>query len=151
MLFDLASTQCKPKNSTELAVSSSTGRWVCVCVACSWARSWGSGRTSFSWIRKLWIMLALPGRTQREPGWAGWTLAGCLSRSLASHWHQAGGECSSYLTLTRQATPSLCSPGWHAAGVFLYWEVFSALALAVLCADNPSLWNTEKQDFIDWT
>lgn len=32
MLFDLASTQCKPKNSTELAVSPSTGRRVCMYV-----------------------------------------------------------------------------------------------------------------------
>lgn len=60
--------------------------------------------------------------TQREFGWAGWTRAGCLSRSLASRWHQAGGERSSYFTLTRRSTPSTCSPGWHTAGSFLYWK-----------------------------
>lgn len=159
-LFDLASSQCKPKYSTELAVSPSAGSglndvcvFMCVCVyvcVSLWAHSGGSGSTSFSWTRKLWITLALPGRTQREQSWAGWTQAGCLSRSLASHWHQAGGESSTYLTLTRQATPSLCSPGWHAAGIFLYGEVFSALASAVACTDNLSLWNFEKQEFIDW-
>jgi len=32
----------------------------------------------------------------------------------------------------------------------MHWEVFSALALAVACTDNLSLWNLEEQDFIDW-
>lgn len=55
---------------------------------------WGvrRGGTLFFWTRKLWIMLALPGRAQREPAWANWTQAGRLSRSSASCWHQAGGE-----------------------------------------------------------
>ena len=118
-LFNLASSQCKPKYSMELAVSASTGSGLscaCVCV-CVWVSVWAqfflgrgvSGSTSFSWTRKLWIMLALPGRTQREPGRAGWTLAGCLSRSLASRWHQAGGERRSCLTLaeTGHALPLL--------------------------------------------
>lgn len=90
-------------------------------------------------------MLALPGRTQREVSRAGWTQAGCLGQSLAT-------KLVARAVLTspseKQATPSLCSPGWHAAGIFLYGEVFSALAAAVACTDNLSLWNFENK-FID--
>lgn len=107
-----------------------------------WGVRWGG--TLFSWTRKLWIMLALPGRAQREPGWANWTRAGGLSRSSASCWHQAGGE-----QFIPKASPLLSSPGWHAAGIFLYSEVFSALAADMPCTDNLSLWNFENK-FIDW-
>lgn len=87
MLFDLASTQCKPKNSTELAVSSSTGRRVCGCVGV-WCvhghvlggveepRSPGSGSSE-----SCWLFLEGPRGSQAEPAglwqavWAGaWPL-----------------------------------------------------------------------------
>ena len=158
-LFNLASSQCKPKYSMELAVSASTGSGlscacVCVCV-CVWVYGhsffWGGG-----WVEaphspgpgsfeSCWLFLEGPRGSRAGPAgpwqavWAGaWPLADTklvASADLAS-------------PLQKQATPSLCSPGWHAAGVFLYWEVFSALAAAVARTDNLSLWNFENKSVL---
>lgn len=100
--------------------------WVmCASVVCMcwWVHSEGRG--------DCWSHLSLLGlgssescrlfleETQREQGRAGWTRAGCLSRSLASRWHQAGDESSSYFTRL---------PSAHQVGTLqalsCNWEVF---------------------------
>jgi len=118
---------------------------VCVCVCVCGHILWGveaphsPGPGSFE---SCWLFLERPGGSWAEPAGLG------LIRRLASRWHQAGGERGSLTAPSQkkkgEATPPLCSPGWHAAGVFLYREVFSAAAAAAASTDNLSLWNFER-------
>lgn len=150
-LFNLASSQCKPKYSSELAVSPSTGSGlsdVCVCIR---------GHILEGEWKHLILLdqeaLNHAGSSWKDPEGAGLSRldSGRLSEpepglSLTPSWWRAR-----FLPHPREAGHAF--PTAHQVGTLqalsCTGKCFLALAAAVACTDNLSLWNFEKQELID--